>query len=409
MKNELIPKRRFKEFIDDGPWEEKKFKQIFEVSQGLQIAISKRFLKPGKNRFFYITNEFLKNDYERKYYIYSPPENVICNRDDILMTRTGNTGIVVTNVLGCFHNNFFKIKYDKQCFDKYFIYYFLSSPKMKKIILSNAGNSTIPDLSHDSFYKLYGQFPNIKEQQKIGDFFQKLDKLISLQKKKLEKTKNIKKAYLSDMFPKDGEKYPKRRFKGFTEPWEEKKLGEVGITFNGLSGKTKKDFGHGKAKFVTYMNVFSNPISKIEQTESVEIDEKQNEVRYGDVFFTTSSETPEEVGMSSVWLGDKHNIYLNSFCFGYRPIEIINPFYMAYMLRSPKIRKEFQLLAQGISRYNISKIKAMNIKISLPKNISEQQKIGDFFQKLDNMISQQQKKLEKLEKIKAAYLEEMFI
>lgn len=96
------------------------------------------------------------------------------------MTRTGNTGIVVTDVEGCFHNNFFKIKYDKQYFDKYFICQFLSSPIMQKRILNSAGSSTIPDLSHKSFYKLDGFFPKIEEQKKISTLFTNLDKLITL-------------------------------------------------------------------------------------------------------------------------------------------------------------------------------------------------------------------------------------
>jgi type I restriction enzyme S subunit len=96
------------------------------------------------------------------------------------MTRTGNTGIVVTDVEGCFHNNFFKIKYDKQYFDKHFICQFLSSPMMQKRILSSAGSSTISDLSHKSFYKLDGFFPKIEEQKKISSFFNNLDNLITL-------------------------------------------------------------------------------------------------------------------------------------------------------------------------------------------------------------------------------------
>ena len=96
-------------------------------------------------------------------------------------------------------------------------------------------------------------------------------------------------------------------------------MGEVGTTYTGLSGKTKDDFGHGEGKFITYMNVFSNAISDLNMVEPIEIDNRQNEVKAGDVFFTTSSETPEEVGMSSVLLENSDNTYLNSFCFGYRP------------------------------------------------------------------------------------------
>lgn len=179
---------------------------------------------------------------------------------------------------------------------------------------------------------------------------------------------------------------PRIRFKGFSDAWEQRKLGEAGTTFTGLSGKTKEDFGHGNAGFVTYMNVFSNPIADLTQYEKVELDSKQAQVKYGDVFFTTSSETPEEVGMSSIWLGKQPNIYLNSFCFGYRPSISTNPYYLGFMLRSASVRKKFILLAQGISRYNISKNKAMEIVVSIPSE-SEQENVGTFFKEIDNLIT----------------------
>ena len=133
---------------------------------------------------------------------------------------------------------------------------------------------------------------------------------------------------------KETKKAPIIRFRGFTDDWEQRKLGEIGSTFTGLSGKTKEDFGHGDARFVTYMNVYSNSIADLAMTERVEIDQTQNSVKYGDIFFTTSSETPNEVGMSSVWLGNTENTYLNSFCFGYRPEVKVNPYYMAMDLQS---------------------------------------------------------------------------
>ena len=172
--------------------------------------------------------------------------------------------------------------------------------------------------------------------------------------------------------------------------WEQRKLGEMGQTYTGLSGKTKDDFGHGQARFVTYMNVFSNPISNPEMTEPIEIDPKQNEVEVGDVFFTTSSETPEEVGMSSVLLEKREKTYLNSFCFGFRPSEKIDSYYLAYMLRSESARAKITMLAQGISRYNISKNKVMDIAVSLP-SLNEQKMIGQYFCQLDNLITLHQR------------------
>ena len=200
---------------------------------------------------------------------------------------------------------------------------------------------------------------------------------------------------------------PAIRFKGFSDAWEQRKLGEMGQTYTGLSGKTKDDFGHGQARFVTYMNVFSNPISNPEMTEPIEIDPKQNEVEVGDVFFTTSSETPEEVGMSSILLEKRGKTYLNSFCFGFRPSEKIDSYYLAYMLRSESTRAKIILLAQGISRYNISKNKVMEIAVSLP-SLDEQKMIGQYFSQLDNLITLHQRKFEKLTNVKKSMLEKMF-
>lgn len=200
---------------------------------------------------------------------------------------------------------------------------------------------------------------------------------------------------------------PSIRFKGFTEAWEQRKLGEVGTTFTGLSGKIASDFGHGEASFITYMNVFSNPVSDPTMVEHVEIDSKQREVEVGDVFFTTSSETPEEVGMSSV-LKEKCGVtYLNSFCFGFRPTVKFDLDYLAYMLRSESVRSQITLLAQGISRFNISKTKMMDTYIQVP-SIDEQIAIGKYFLQLDNLITLHQRKYDKLVNVKKSMLEKMF-
>ena len=213
------------------------------------------------------------------------------------------------------------------------------------------------------------------------------------------------------MFPQNDENVPRIRFKGFTDKWKTYRLGDIGYSYTGLSGKSKADFGHGKAKFVKYTNIFQNPIADLNGTDSVEIDAAQNPVEYGDAFFTTSSETPEEVGMSSVWMGDEKNVYLNSFCFGYRlnkTIKIDEKFF-AYLLRSPEVRQKFQFLAQGISRYNIQKTKAMDISIRVPSDHEEQIKLGNLFYTLEKQIKLLETQCLKLKNIKSALLEKMFI
>ena len=186
-------------------------------------------------------------------------------------------------------------------------------------------------------------------------------------------------------------KRPAIRFKGYTDAWEQRKLGEMGRTFTGLSGKTRDDFGHGEARFVTYMNVYLNPIADPKMTEAIEIDAKQTSVQYGDVFFTTSSETPNEVGMSCIWLENQPNIYLNSFCFGYRPTKTLDAYFLAYSLRSTAFREKMILLAQGISRYNISKNKVMDLPF-FEAAPTEQSKVGCFLKILDNLITLHQRK-----------------
>ncbi|EGP5095752.1 restriction endonuclease subunit S [Enterococcus faecium] len=293
--------------------------------------------------------------------------------------------------------------------DSDFIYSLIQADRYQKAANDTSGTkmprSDWKKVSDTVFY-----IPNdLKEQQKIGIFFKKLDDTIALHQRKLDLLKETKKGFLQKMFPKNGAKVPEIRFPGFTEDWEERKLGGIGKTYTGLTGKSKEDFGHGDAKFVTYMNVFQNPKATLEQLENVEIDPRQNEVKKGDVFFTTSSETPEEVGMSSVWTHDINNIYLNSFTFAYRPTIKFDLDYLAFMLRSQSVRKKIIYLAQGISRYNISKTKMMDISVPIPVNFEEQQKIGAFFKQLDDTIALHQRKLDLLKETKKGFLQKMFV
>ena len=257
--------------------------------------------------------------------------------------------------------------------------YYLNSNAYHHQLLPLMQGIKVLSLSRSNIQKTSVSYPSaVKEQQLIASYFIQLDNLITLHQRKCALLFSPFQALISMMFTTS------------TFSWEQRKLGDIGETYTGLSGKTKADFGHGQARFVTYMNVFSNPISNPEMTEPIEIDPKQNEVEVGDVLFTTSSETPEEVGMSSVLLEKRGKTYLNSFCFGFRPSEKIDSYYLAYMLRSESAREKIILLAQGISRYNISKNKVMEIAVSLP-SLDEQKLIGQYFRQLDNLITLHQR------------------
>lgn len=402
--NRKAPKLRFKGFTD--AWEQRKLGEVGSVSMCRRI-FKEQTSESGDIPFYKIgtfggqadafISEELFAEYRSKYPY--PKEG------DILISASGSIGRTVEFTGG---NEYFQdsnivwLSHDDRL-DNTFLKYFYSVVKWAGI-----EGSTIKRLYNDNILHTVISMPSVAEQKKIGAFFKELDHLITLHQRKLDRLKNIKKSMLDKMFPKDGEVVPEIRFKGFTDAWEQRKLGDVGTTYTGLSGKAKEDFGHGNGKFITYMNVFSNSVASSEMTEPVEIDDRQNKVISGDVLFTTSSETPEEVGMSSVWLEKSENTYLNSFCFGYRPSIVFEPYYLAYMFRSSSVRKKITFLAQGISRYNISKNKMMNIEIFVP-TMSEQQQVGEYFRKLDHLITLHQRKLDKLKNIKKSMLDNMFV
>ena len=329
---------------------------------------------------------------------------------NLLVTGVGTIGIpyLVKGTSPLYFKDGNIIWFKNKKLDGKYLYYSFTANSIQQFIHYSAGTGTVSTYTIDTGKKTPIFEPVIDEQYKIGTFFDKLDDLITVNERELNKLKDLKKSYLEKMFPKNGSDIPELRFPGYADAWVKCKLGDVGKTFTGLSGKTKEDFGHGEGKFVTYINVFKNPISDLNELENVEIDDNQAQVNYGDVLFTTSSETPDEVGMSSVWLGKQDNIYLNSFCFGYRPQLVFDYIYLAFMLRSPSIRNHFMLLAQGISRYNISKNKAMEISVPIPE-LNEQTKIGEFFKHLDDLITVNERELNKLKELKKSYLKDMFV
>lgn len=175
-------------------------------------------------------------------------------------------------------------------------------------------------------------------------------------------------------------------------PVEWKELGEVSQFYSGLTGKTKSDFENGTAKYVTYKNIFNNIQVELNILENVQVDknEKQNSIEYGDVLITGSSESKEEVGMSStVTFVPDEQIYLNSFSFGIRfneDIELL-PEFTKYLFRSIRLRKQIEKTASGVTRYNISKVAFKKIKIPIPP-LEIQEKIIQTLDKFTDYVTE---------------------
>lgn len=192
--------------------------------------------------------------------------------------------------------------------------------------------------------------------------------------------------------------------------WKEVELGKLGQTFSGLSGKSKDDFGTGKP-YITYMNIFSNNKINPNALELVEISrtERQNKVKYGDIFFTTSSETLAEVGMTSVLLDDLEEAYLNSFCFGFRLFDFntLLPEFATYLLRSKNVRHQIAFNGQGSTRYNLSKVQLLkNVVLKIPTK-SEQITIASILTTIDQTIEKTEQLISKYERIKTGLLHDI--
>ncbi len=188
---------------------------------------------------------------------------------------------------------------------------------------------------------------------------------------------------------------------------EFKELGELGVFYGGLSGKSKNDFNNGNSKYITYMNVFSNISVDIKINDFVKVnkEEKQNKVNFGDVLFTGSSETPDECGMSSVLTENiEEALYLNSFCFGFRlhDINLFSPEFLKYLFREEQIRKQITKTTSGVTRFNISKKRFDKIKIPIPPLAIQQEivKILDTFTtleaELEAELNARRKQIEKI-------------
>lgn len=276
-----------------------------------------------------------------------------------------------------------------------FLYYLMLTKK--KELIQNASGSTFLEISPSKVKNIQIQVPPLKEQTAIANALSDTDSYITSLEKLIEKKRQIKQGAMQELLkPKDG--------------WETKHLSDIGKTFGGLSGKSKDDFTEGVYPYIPFMNIMSNPIIDTEYFDYVNLNsgESQNLALKGDLFFNGSSETPEEVGMCSVLLNNIPNLYLNSFCFGFRIKSAlkINGLYLSYYFRSKEGRKLFFSMAQGATRYNLSKSNFNKLKVPIP-TIEEQNVIAERLFDLDSDIKIHEVKLEKAKSIKQGMMQNL--
>ena len=327
-------------------------------------------------------------------------DNYLVKERDILLARTGaSTGksYLYRKTDGKLYYAGFLIRANITDHSPYFVFAQLHTHRYWKWISTMSARSGQPGINSQEYASFPISTTSIQEENKIAKFLSLLDERIATQNKIIDKLESLIKGLNDTLYAQYGSV-------------QSTSFAELGDSYSGLSGKSAEDFGKGKP-FITYLNVYSNNIinEKEYQYVSIEEGEKQNKVKYGDVLFTLSSETPNEVGIGAVYLGEDE-VYLNSFCFG---IHIENKKltyspYLSFYISSTPFRKFIYPFAQGSTRFNLCKADFEKAKIQLP-TLENQKRIYSILNSLTLKAETEKNILKQYELQKQHLLRHMFI
>lgn len=388
-------------------WEVKIFKDICWVNQGLQIAIEKRLKHPTIYSKIYITIQYLNNAKQIEYIDdYTSP--VCCNENDVLMTRTGNTGIVVTGVNGVFHNNFFKINYDKKQITKGYLVYYLNLGKTRKIVLVKAGTSTIPDLNHNDFYSIPIYLPpTLTEQTAIANVLSDTDALIQSLTRLIAKKRQIKQGAMQTLL----NPYENGRLKA---GWATITYDEAFNFLSTASFSRSELSNSGEYGYIHYGDIHTlwdgfvdfkkNEVSGIAENKA----KNYAVIKDGDLIMADASEDYKGIGKSveikgvgikkvisglhTFLLRDSKNVFVDGF--------------RGYIHSTKYVKEQLDRLATGLKVYGISKTNLKLIKIPLPPK-EEQTRIATILSDMDTEITALESKLSKYQQIKQGMMQNL--
>ena len=283
-----------------------------------------------------------------------------------------------------------------------FVNALLDTSAFENEVAKNMG-ATINQITGYMFSKMEFMIPSEEEQQKIGEYFSNLDNLITLHQRKYDKLTKVKKSMLEKMFPKNGTNVPEIRFKGFTDAWEQRKLGNVLVSLqNNTLSRADLSNESGVAKNVHYGDVlikFGEVLDVSKEQFPMILDEsvltkyKASFLQNGDVIVADTAED-STVGKCSEIAGLNDEIVLSGLhTIPYRPVENFASGYLGYYLNSDTYHNQLLPLMQGIKVTSISKSAMQDTDIFYPKSIEEQGKISNYLQALDHLITLHQRKL----------------
>ena len=285
-----------------------------------------------------------------------------------------------------------------------YLSYHLHTESFKKRVYSLAVGQTMASLNTQILRAVQVVLPPILEQYAIAAVLSDVDELILSLEALIAKKRDIKHAAMQQLLT------GRTRLPGFGGEWGTVTLGEIGDTYGGLAGKTSADFGDGGARYIAFLDVLEKVILTRQRFDRVSVarSESQNRVMAGDVLFNATSETPEDLAMGSMVVVDADELYLNSFCFGYRMAnrDRCDPLFLAYFSRGVPGRQAMYALAQGATRYNLSKKRFLMLQLLLPP-LPEQQAIASLLSDMDDGIAALEHRLDKTRAIKQGMMQQL--
>ena len=392
------PAIRFKGFTDT--WEQRKLGEIGSVSMCRRI-FKEQTSENGEIPFYKIgtfggeADAFISRELFEEYKAkYQYPK-----KGDILISASGSIGrtVVFTGKNEYFQDsNIVWLNHDKHL-DNSFLKCFYSIVKWAGI-----EGSTIKRLYNDNILNTAITLPSVEEQQKIGAYFENLDNLITLHQRKYDKLTNVKKSMLEKMFPKNGSNVPEIRFKGFTEAWEQRKLGELGTITTGSTPSTSIPdyYSDDGIVWVTPTDICEN-ITFESARKLSDLGQQVGRVVPKNTILVTCIAS---IGKNTM-LGNTGSF--NQQINGLTPNENeCDPYFL--LTESALWSAKMKSSAAAGTMQIVNRTEFSELKTWLPSLI-EQQAISDFFRQLDNLITLHQRELEKLKNIKKSCLENMFV
>ena len=404
--NEKKPALRFKGFTD--PWEQRKLDELGTIVTGSTPSTTNDAYYADDGLLWVTPTDITKNitcESARKLSASGQKVARVVPRNTILVTCIASIGknTMLANA-GSFNQQINGLTPDE---NKYVPYFLLTesvlwSAKMKVL----AATGTLQIINRTEFSEIKTFLPSFDEQKRISQYFEKLDTLITLHQRKYEKLVNIKKSMLDKMFPPNGVSVPEIRFKGFTDPWEQRKLDEIANFSKGV-GYSKNDLCEEGTPIILYGRLYTKYETSIFDVDTF-VKEKAGSVysKGGEVIVPASGETAEDISIASVVV--KPGILLGGDLNIVSPTTEYDSAFLALTISSGATHKYLSSLAQGKSVVHLHNADIQSVSAKFPTK-REQEKIHLLFGKIDTLITLHQRKLEKLQNIKKSCLEKMFV